>query len=911
MGVNDLWSILDPVRESVPLQSLNGKILAVDLSLWICEAKNVKEMMGRVNKPHLRNLFFRVSSLILMGVKLIFVMEGEAPKLKAETMKKRLEMRYGTSAKSSSGKAGRSHFAFVLKECSEMLTCLGIPWVTAAGEAEAMCAFLNAHGIVDGCITNDGDAFLYGAQTVYKNFNMFTKDPHIDCYKMSRITSELNLARETLVGLAILRGCDYLPKGVPGIGKEQTVKLIKSLKGETLLEKFQQWKEQFQKMGTPVKLVKKVTHCTVCRHPGSNKNHKTHGCKLCNSTQFCIPQDYDYICLCAWHQATNEQQAGAVEANIKRKAKACAGFPFHEIIKEFLVPKDKPIMEVKWRKPNLSLIQKFALEKMEWPKHYTSEKVLILMTYMEMINRLKGKESVSQIKPIRILKARIKNGISCFEIIWEKPEGYVYADDHPVEAQQIVTTVEEESLFQTVFPEIVDHFIKEKDEASKNKKKKKNKQEIQKSPDDIADLLAEMNICPSSEEDQKDDAHIIINQSEYKDVIKITSQSFGDSSSIPVPEHPEFYENLSNNILKPSSSPALTSHHQSPTFSPSVSALIDELQLSNIDWDGTSFNTSPKSVACNFPSGQIQDKNVLFLQTKDSFISDEKYLAELNVETLKEKPALNNSPVCAAQTVNGSVSLRERVLLKNLNPFKLCAEENSNSEFYRIKPLQCLNSAKKIYVSSGQTKVSLEFPTIQTVGCIKGNNDMTSKFCDNKNDLYIVDKKQKRIKPSNSDNTRCKNVTKTVKRSVCHNLSSGEDSDTENTKVVSKKQQLKFKPTKKCGALREKMHQNEYLPRRDDKLMPPTFIDNHDQSKQGTEKQDQRSYAYLNMDVLIPTKVAESKAENVEMNCLITSSCSQSPVSTLKHLNSDGDDSIISLDSPLPLSERLKLRLQK
>lgn len=68
-----------------------------------------------------RNLFFRVSSLILMGVKLVFVMEGEAPKLKAETMSKRTEMRFGgfqkkapkpPAAKSTS----RGRFNAVLRE---------------------------------------------------------------------------------------------------------------------------------------------------------------------------------------------------------------------------------------------------------------------------------------------------------------------------------------------------------------------------------------------------------------------------------------------------------------------------------------------------------------------------------------------------------------------------------------------------------------------------------------------------------------------------------------------------------------------------------------------------------------------------------------------------------------------------
>lgn len=57
-----------------------------------------------------------------MGVKLVFVMEGEAPKLKAETMTKRTEARYGGFKKTSSTKCktstGRGRFKAVLKEVS-------------------------------------------------------------------------------------------------------------------------------------------------------------------------------------------------------------------------------------------------------------------------------------------------------------------------------------------------------------------------------------------------------------------------------------------------------------------------------------------------------------------------------------------------------------------------------------------------------------------------------------------------------------------------------------------------------------------------------------------------------------------------------------------------------------------------
>lgn len=51
-----------------------------------------------------------------MGIKLVFVMEGEAPELKAETMGKRTLARYGAVQKS--GGTGRGRFRAVLKEVS-------------------------------------------------------------------------------------------------------------------------------------------------------------------------------------------------------------------------------------------------------------------------------------------------------------------------------------------------------------------------------------------------------------------------------------------------------------------------------------------------------------------------------------------------------------------------------------------------------------------------------------------------------------------------------------------------------------------------------------------------------------------------------------------------------------------------
>ncbi|NXI56842.1 GEN endonuclease, partial [Chloroceryle aenea] len=493
MGVTNLWQILEPVRQPVNLSSLKGKTLAVDLSLWVCEAQTVKRMIGVVTKPHLRNLFFRFSFFTSMGIKLVFVMEGEAPKLKADTMSKRNEMRYGPSKKVGAVRTGRSLIKAFLKECLELLECLGVPWVQAAGEAEAMCAYLNAKGLVDGCITNDGDVFLYGAQTVYRNFAMNAKDPHLDCYTMSSIKEKLGCDRESLIGLAVLLGCDYLPKGVPGVGKEQALKLIETLQGQNLLQRFEQWKEQFQDEKPLV--IKRVIHCSMCHHPGSYKEHGYTGCKFCESTRSCKPNDSKSCCPCEWHQLERVKQASAVEDNIRKKANSCEGFPFSEVIQEFLVNKNKLINVKECSRPNLLSFQIFASEKMEWTKHYACKKLLSLLTHYDMIQRKSGHIDVKQLQPVRIVKTRVKNGIPCFEVEWQKPEHYVDAEDEP--AELFVVTVEEESLFQSAYPDTVALYQGEKSEVVKKKQKhQKDRTKEKELPNvyEVSDLLSQMNL---------------------------------------------------------------------------------------------------------------------------------------------------------------------------------------------------------------------------------------------------------------------------------------------------------------------------------------------------------------------------------------------------------------------------------
>ncbi|XP_041832556.1 flap endonuclease GEN homolog 1 [Melanotaenia boesemani] len=925
MGVHNLWSIVEPVRESVPLYSLSGKTLAVDLSLWVCEAQHVQAMVGRVTKPHLRNLFFRVSSLTLMGVKLVFVMEGEAPKLKYETMSKRTEARYGgfkkTSASRSANTTSRGRFNAVLRECAEMLDYLGVPWVTAAGEAEAMCAFLDSQGLVDGCITNDGDAFLYGAQTVYRNFNMSSKDPQVDCYQTSRLQRELHLSRDNLVGLAILLGCDYIPKGIPGVGREQVVRLIQTLKGQSLLQRFIQWREENIDMADGI--IKKVSHCNICRHPGSAKAHERGGCALCNSQRFCQPQDFDYQCPCDWHHYENTRQALSFEANIKRKTLACQQFPFTEIINEFLISKDTLVSHFKRRQPNMLLMQKFAFDKTEWPKHYTSEKVLVLMTYTELMNRKHGRDIPSQIKPIRILKPRVRNAAACFEVIWSTPEHYVFPEDRVAEDQREVRTVEEESLFRVAFPEIVENYMKSKALAEENKTKKKKPRSKKEKPSDVSDsvsdLLAQMTLQSSSS----------VNATLQPQTLLPTTLNT-HKTEVLISDTPVRHKQLRRE-KEGCSSPSnpLSCAESEAASSPSVSAVIDALHLSDIDWEALSFTSSPASQA-NHITEPGQKKTPVTNETQGENTEQE---SSNEVEQVDSRSA---QMLCYTEC-----SLRDRVLMRN--PAKATHQMEKYSGVY-----------------SNHLNYDLASPENQSLGKFIGQS--SSKGSNNSN---VIGNKSAFNEEEISNKSQLKTETKNLKEQQIPALqaqikmmekSDGSKKPSHKYKFAKPASSLSFAPperchsdpgqsdkknisvpqnTKKsvcmsvCSSSEDSDAENQHSgPHRLTKTKPITMVNNSFISKfplkpiSVTKTPKPNADAAYKPRMIGPTckscvEVAENSRpvpakneyQDVQTAKVEDDVFAQTPASPVTIL--DSDDSVICSESPLPLAERLRLKFLK
>ncbi|XP_071868805.1 rad2 superfamily protein mus201 isoform X2 [Bombus fervidus] len=88
MGVYGLWRLLDATGKQVPLETLEGKVLAIDISIWIHQVlQGYQDRFGNP-KPnaHLIGLFHRICKLLYYKIKPVFVFDGGVPMLKKNTI---------------------------------------------------------------------------------------------------------------------------------------------------------------------------------------------------------------------------------------------------------------------------------------------------------------------------------------------------------------------------------------------------------------------------------------------------------------------------------------------------------------------------------------------------------------------------------------------------------------------------------------------------------------------------------------------------------------------------------------------------------------------------------------------------------------------------------------------------------
>jgi flap endonuclease-1 len=123
----------------------------------------------------------------------------------------------------------------VIISSRELLSAMGIPFLTAPSEGEAQASYMASKGDVWAAGSQDFDALLFGAPHLVRNMTISgrRKLPRQQRYvevlpeliHLEVVLSELGIDRTQLVGLAVLAGTDFNP-GIKGIGPKKALKLI-------------------------------------------------------------------------------------------------------------------------------------------------------------------------------------------------------------------------------------------------------------------------------------------------------------------------------------------------------------------------------------------------------------------------------------------------------------------------------------------------------------------------------------------------------------------------------------------------------------------------------------------------------------------------------------------------------------
>ncbi|KAL6139633.1 hypothetical protein ACLB2K_057935 [Fragaria x ananassa] len=101
MGVHGLWELLAPVGRRVSVETLAGRRLAIDASIWMVQfMKAMRDEKGEmVGNAHLLGFFRRICKLLYLRTKPVFVFDGGTPALKRRTVIGRRRQRENSQAK--------------------------------------------------------------------------------------------------------------------------------------------------------------------------------------------------------------------------------------------------------------------------------------------------------------------------------------------------------------------------------------------------------------------------------------------------------------------------------------------------------------------------------------------------------------------------------------------------------------------------------------------------------------------------------------------------------------------------------------------------------------------------------------------------------------------------------------------
>lgn len=370
-------------------------------------------------------VFERALNYLRHGCVPVGVIDGQAPWQKLGA----LRARWGAHAGGGGGAFGRCG-----EVALEVLRALGLPGVEAPGEAEATCAVMDSMGIVDGCVTSDGDSLLFGARTVFKTLRLSQNDQRdlfmerveaADVGKRLMLGDDVEHVAPALTALALLTGGDYDLTGAKNVGGTKALLVVKALaKDEARRTRAEPGGRDRRQRSLPARLdaflasapdptieaLDKCTGCARCKHDGCLKNKvrcHVRGCSECGTDAGCVERD-GVECECPFHARADErwlhkvrERANATDGYARSFRDAARGYAAQARDAEEALGDASDVewveraendgdefdsfRKMRWRRrPDVARLQEIMETYCQWEPRRTREKLLPVLVEWDM-----------------------------------------------------------------------------------------------------------------------------------------------------------------------------------------------------------------------------------------------------------------------------------------------------------------------------------------------------------------------------------------------------------------------------------------------------------------------------------------------------------------------------------------------
>lgn len=229
MGIKNLLKFISDYPELIKYKETKdyiGKKIAIDISILLYQViisirnsgSDLTNSKGEITS-HILGLFNKTLHFLDKGIIPVYVFDGKPPKLKQKVLDVRRQIKLRALEKLSVATTKVDKIKYLkrsvsitkehIEQCKELLTAMGIPYITALEEADSELSYLCKANLVYAVLTEDMDILTFGSPRIIRN--LFSNKSTPFEIELSEILEKLDLTYEQFIELCILFGCDYCP----------------------------------------------------------------------------------------------------------------------------------------------------------------------------------------------------------------------------------------------------------------------------------------------------------------------------------------------------------------------------------------------------------------------------------------------------------------------------------------------------------------------------------------------------------------------------------------------------------------------------------------------------------------------------------------------------------------------------